>query len=148
MCANQVEYDIRVEVWIFGWVEVWIFGIQCVSFLEFSVCPAVFYLIMLPTSNKLRGILVSGVVRPCVRSWHFLMHAISYEPGMLRFWNISYIDSSWKYSWHVFFPCPSYLPFWSYALLKKSECSLMQAISYEQYMLGFWNFICGFLMDK
>ena len=25
------------------------------EFLEFSVCPAVFYLIMLPTSNKLRG---------------------------------------------------------------------------------------------
>ena len=39
--------------------------------------------------------------------------------------------------------CPSYLPFWSYALLKKSEWNLMHAISYEPYMLGIWNFIYG-----
>ena len=44
--------------------------------------------------------------------------------------------------------CPSYLPFWSYASLKKSEWNLMHAISYEPCMLGFWNFIYGFLMEK
>ena len=30
-------------------------------------------------------------------------------------------DSSWKNSWHIFFSCLSYLPFWSYAPLKKSK---------------------------
>ena len=53
-----------------------------------------------------------------------------------------------KYLTHVFFSCPSYLPFWSYAPLKKSEWNLMHAISYEPCMLGFWNFIYGFLMEK
>ena len=42
----------------------------------------------------------------------------------------------------------SCLPFWSYAPLKKSEWNLMHAISYEPCMLGFWNFIYGFLMEK
>ena len=46
------------------------------------------------------------------------------------------------------FSCPSYIPFWSYAPLKKSEWNLMHAISYEPCMLGFWNFIYGFLMVK
>ena len=46
------------------------------------------------------------------------------------------------------FICPSYLPFWSYAPLKKSEWNLMHAISYEPCMLGFWNFKYGFLMEK
>ena len=35
------------------------------------------------------------------------------------------------------FSCRSYLPFLSYASLKKSECNLMHAISYELCMLGF-----------
>ena len=40
-----------------------------------------------------------------------------------------------------FFSCPSYLPIWSYAPLKKSEWNLTHAISYDPCMLGFWNFI-------
>ena len=75
------------------------------------------YLVIPPTSKKLRGILDSGC--PSVHAWHFLMHAISYEPCMLGFLN-SYMDSSWKNSWHKFFffflSCPSYLPFWSSCL--------------------------------
>ena len=47
-----------------------------------------------------------------------------------------------------FFSCPKYLPFCSYAPLKKSEWNLMHAISYEPCMLGFWNFIYRFLMEK
>ena len=35
------------------------------------------------------------------------------------------------------FFCPSYLPFWRYAPLKKSKRNLMHAISYEPCMLGF-----------
>ena len=46
------------------------------------------------------------------------------------------------------FSYPSYLTFWSYALLKKSEWNLIHAISYELCMPGFWNFMYGFLMDK
>ena len=46
------------------------------------------------------------------------------------------------------FSCPSFPPFWSYASLKKSEWNLMHAIPYEPCMLGFWNFIYGFLMEK
>ena len=69
------------------------------------------------------------------------------EPCMLGFWNFIY-DSSWKNSWHTVFSWPGYLPFWSYAPLEKSEWNLMHAISYEPCMLGFWNFIYGFLMEK
>ena len=50
------------------------------------------------------------------------------------------MDSSWKNSWHTFFSCPSYPPFWSYALWKK-QWNLMHAMSYEPCMLGFWKFI-------
>ena len=58
------------------------------------------------------------------------------------------MDSAWKNSWRTFFSCLSYLPFWSYAPLKKSVWNLMHAISYEPYMLGFWHFIYGFSMEK
>ena len=47
-----------------------------------------------------------------------------------------------------FFSCPSYLSFWSYAPLKKTEWNLMHAISYQPCMLGFWNFIYGFGIEK
>ena len=58
------------------------------------------------------------------------------------------MDSSWKTSWRTFFfSCLSYLPFWSYAPLKKSDWNQMHAISYEPCMLGFWNFIYGKIAD-
>ena len=59
------------------------------------------------------------------------------------------MDSSWKNNWHTFFfSCPSYLPFWRYAPLKKSVWNLMYAISYEPCMLAFLNFIYALLMTK
>ena len=73
------------------------------------------------------------VVLPCVRP------SIRQEACMLGF-EISCMDSSWKNSRQsdtFFLSCPSYLPFWSYTPLKKSEWSLMLAISYEPCMLGF-----------
>ena len=80
------------------------------------------------------GILVSVVcmcVRPSVQ-----------EPCMLGFWNFIYGFLMEIYLTHIFFfSCPSYLPFWSYAPLKKSKWNLMHAISYELCALGFWNFI-------
>ena len=69
-----------------------------------------------------RGILVSSC--PCVR---VSIHSRTVHARVLE-----------KYLTHVFFSCPSYLPFWSYAPLKKSEWNLMHAISYEPCMLGFW----------
>ena len=79
---------------------------------------------------------VRACVRPYVRSWHFLMHAISYEPSLLGFWNFIY---GFLMAGIRIFSYPSYLPFWRYAPLKKSEWNLMHAISYESCMLGFWN---------
>ena len=44
-----------------------------------------------PTFEDVEGHIGFGVsVRACVRSWHFLMHAVSYEPCMLGFWNLIY----------------------------------------------------------
>ena len=70
---------------------------------------------------------VCASVRPCIRSSR-TMHT-----RILKF-HLWIADTR-------FLSCPSYLPFWSYALLKKSEWNLMHAISYEPCMLGFWNFI-------
>ena len=75
-------------------------------------------------------------MRPSIRH----MHAISYEACMLGFWNFIY--------GRFFFSCPRYLPFWSYASLKKSEWNLMHVASYEPCLLRFWNFIYGFPMVK
>ena len=85
---------------------------------------------------------------PCVRPSRFLGLAIAYyEPCMLGFWNFIY-GLLMENSWPMFFSCPSYLPFWSYAPLKKSEWNDMHTITYEPCMLGFWNFIYGFLMEN
>ena len=40
-----------------------------------------------------------------------------------------------------FFSCPSYLPFWSYAPLKKSEWNLVSKISRKVFELGAWNML-------
>ena len=41
------------------------------------------------------------------------------EPCMLGFWNFIYGFLMEKYLTHIFFSCPNYLPFWSYAPLNK-----------------------------
>ena len=92
-----------------------------------------------------RGILVSGwpCVRPCVRSSRFLMHAISDEPCMLEFWDFKIWIPHGKIADPYFFSCPSYLPFWSYAPLKKSEWNLVSKISGKLFELGAWNLVSG-----
>ena len=40
-----------------------------------------------------------------------------------------------------FLSCPSYLPFWSYAPLKKSEWNLLSKISWKVFELGAWNLV-------
>ena len=92
-------------------------------------------LIMPPTGRCWRGILVSGC--PSVHQ----------EPCMLGFWNFIYEFLMEKKLMHIFF-LSELSPLWSYAPLKKSKRNLMHAVSYEPYMLGFWNFIYGFLMEK
>ena len=67
---------------------------------------------------------------------------------LVKGFEISYIYSSWKNIWHVFFlvqviSLSGVMPLWI-----KSEWNLMHAISYEPCMLGFWSFIYGFLMEK
>ena len=113
---------------------------------------------MLPTSKKLTGHIGFGLsvrpsVRVCVRAsmcpfvtlfdaCHVLL---TVHARVLKFH--IWIPHG-KISDPYFLSCPSYLPFWSYAPLKKSEWNLMHAISYEPCMLVFWNFIYGFLMEK
>ena len=63
------------------------------------------------------------------------------KPCMLGFWNFIYIDSSWKNSWPVCFYCPGYLPFWSYAPLKKSDWNLVSKISRKVSELGACNLV-------
>ena len=54
-----------------------------------NACGAIGMYIMPPASKKLMGHIGFGLsVHPCVPSSHFLMHAISYEPCMLGFWNL------------------------------------------------------------
>ena len=40
-----------------------------------------------------------------------------------------------------FFSCLSYLPFWSYAPLKKPEWNLVSKISWKVFELGAWNLV-------
>ena len=105
-----------------------------------------FYLFLSLCSQRRRswrGILVSCC--PCVRA--SVGPSVHQEPCMLGFWNFIYGFLMQK-SWHTIFSRPNYLPFWSYAPLKKSEWNLMHAIFYEPRMIGFWNLMYGFLMKN
>ena len=82
-----------------------------------------------------RVISLSGVMPLWIKSQWNLMYATSYEPCRLGFWNFK-MDFSWKNSWSIFFSFPSYLPFWSYAPLKKSEWHLVSEISSKLFELG------------
>ena len=88
------------------------------------------------------------VVRPCIRLSHFLCIPYLMNRACYLF-EISCMKFSWKNSWPVVFLVRN-ISFWSYILCKKSEWNLMHAISYiyEPCMLGFWNSIYGFLMEK
>ena len=70
-----------------------------------------------PNFNEVGGAYCFWDVCVCIHpSVTLLMHSITSELCMLGFW-ISYMDSSWKNSWHVFFS--HYAPFLSYGPLKK-----------------------------
>ena len=92
-----------------------------------------------------------GSVEPCPFIGLLILHMINLFifGHMGSYLLYMYMDTSRKKKADMFFfSCPSYLPFWSYAPLKKSEWNLMNAISYELCMLGFWNFMYWFLMEK
>ena len=107
--------------------------IICYAFL----CPQL--------QRKWWGILVSGClsVHACVRQSVCSSRTVHARVLKFHIW----IPHGKIGDTHLF-SCMSYLPFWSYAILKKSEWNLMHAISYEPCMQGFLNFIYGFLMEK
>ena len=95
-------------------------------------------------------IFVQGRISRSINGSKLIFHMSLYLYGTKKKTCIKYFSIGFlmeKYLTHGFF-VPSYLPFWSYAPLKKSKQNLMHAISYEPCMLGFWNFIYGFLMEK
>ena len=88
-----------------------------------------------------RVIFFSGVVPLWKNQEWNLMHAISYEPCMLGFWNFIYGFLMEKRLTCVFFSCLSYLRFLSYAPLKKSEWNLVSKIAQKVFELGAWNLV-------
>ena len=92
---------------------------------------------MPPNSKKLTGHIGFGMcVRPSGRSC------------MLGFWTFIYGFPLKKiFDTHLFF-LSQLSPFLELCPFEKSEWNVMHAISYEPCMLGFWNFIYGFLMEK
>ena len=108
-------------------------GVECSSFPIWLLKSIHTELIMPPTSKKLREHIGFGFglcIRPRIRSSK-TVHA-----RVLKFhlW-----ISHGKIADTRFFSCLSYLPFWSYAPLKKTKWNLMHAISFKPCMLGFWN---------
>ena len=113
--------------------------IGCKLFICISLCPQL---------RSWVGILVWGC--PCMHPFVTLFDAChilwTVHAKVLKF---HILIPHGKIADTHFFSCPSYLPFWNNAPLKISEWNLMHAISfYEPCMLGFWNFIYGFLMEK
>ena len=70
-------------------------------------------------------------VRPCIRHAFWCM---PYEACMLGFLHGKIADP-------YIFSCPCYVPFWSYAPLKKSESNLVSKISRNVFELGDWNLV-------
>ena len=88
-------------------------------------------------------------------------------PSYLPYWSYASLNKIWMKSdacrilWNVhasvlkfhiwiphgkiadlyFFSCPSFLPFWSYAPLKKSEWNLVSKISLKVFELGAWYLV-------
>ena len=84
------------------------------------------------------------VVRPSLS----VRASVHQKPCVLGFWNFIYDFLMEKYWAHIFFlveviSLSGVMPFWI-----KSKWNLMHAISYEPCMLGFGNFIYGFLVEK
>ena len=113
----------------------------CVQWEGGYLISIAYYRFMSPTSKKLREHIGFGLsVHSSVRSSK-TVHARVLNFHIIWIPHGKIVDAP-------FFSCLSCLPFWSYAPLKKPERNLMHAISYEPCMLGFWNFIYGFLMEK
>ena len=91
---------------------------------------------MPPTSKTLTGHIGFGLsVRPSVRA--------SVHPCMLGFWNFIYGFLMEKCLTHVFFSCPSYLPFWSYApsnkiRMKSDACHILWTVHARVLKFDIW----------
>ena len=84
---------------------------------------------------SLSGVIPLWEIRMKCAAWHTLR---TVHTRVLKFhiW-----ISHGKISDPYFFSCPSYLPFWSYAPLKKSEWNLVSKISQKLFKLGNWNLV-------
>ena len=117
---------------------------------ECNVSPSKLYKIVLKMINiiisfyapnffKLEEHIVFRLTCLCVR------HAFWCMPYLMnsacKGFGISYMDSSWKNSWPIFFSCPSYVPSSSYASLNKTELNLVSKISQKLFELGAWNLV-------
>ena len=77
------------------------------------------------------------VVRACVHA------SVRQKPCMLGFWNVIYGFLVEKHLTHVFFSCPSYLPFWSYAPLnniqmKSDACHILWTVHARVLKFHIW----------
>ena len=99
------------------------------------------YVFMSPTSKL-----------ECIRVSHFLLHAISYEPCMLGFWNFICVFII-KNSWPPFFFLSGNFVLLSHAPLKKAEWNLVSKISRKLFELetswkGMMSRLPDYLLNK
>ena len=101
--------------------------------------------------EEVEGAYCFWVVRPFIHPYVRLSvhHTFWYMPYLMNCacwgFEISYIDSSWKNSWYVFFFLSKLCPFWSYAPLKKLEWNLVSKLS--QKWLDTWSADRGWWVD-
>ena len=70
--------------------------------------------------------------------------SVCQDPCKLGFWNFIYGFLMEKYLTHIFFSCPNYLPFWSYAPLNKvrmksDACHILWTVHARVLKFHIWN---------
>ena len=81
-----------------------------------------------PNFENVGGAYCIWLVRPS----RFLMHDITVNARALKF----HVCIPHRKIADLYFSCPSYLPFWTYAPLKKSEGNLVSKISRKVFEVG------------
>ena len=141
---GPISMDRRIELNSLPWKPSWLgeTGLRKQSSYR-SDCPNVFMPLKL---KNLRGHIAFGL-RFCdsFRWSRFFMHAISYEPCMLGFLQFYIWIPHGKIADPYFFACPSYLPFRSYAPLKKLKWNLVSIEKYLSKRLETWSADMGMM---
>ena len=109
--------------------------------------PIEMFKLVVPRASKKMERIYVRVVRPSVRD--SVRHAFLCIPYLMnracKGFEISYVASSWTNSWSAVFG-PSYVPFRSYAPLKKSEWNLISKLSRNVFKLGILK-LCQLIGD-